>query len=175
MAALVLPAIAACGPAESNSDAAATPSPTKSAPATRPAAIKGACTFLPAAEVIEVLGAAEGTTLKATEMPPQQGTGGPRYSCAYGQGNRQALVLGVAQQTGSAATGVGAAVEESGAVAAPLNGLGESAATYTVGGFRYVVAAVGHEQGHRLVFLGAPQIVPQDKLTELAARLTQRI
>ena len=178
MAALLLPVSAACGQTDTASDAdataSATASPTTSAAAS-PATITGACTFLPATEVVEVLGAAEGTTLQAKEMAPQKGPAGSRYSCVYGQGDRQALVLGVAEQTGAAAAGVDAAVKESGATASQLDGLGERAATYLVGGFRYVVTAVPHEQGHRLVFLGASQIVPQSKLTELAGRVTQRI
>jgi hypothetical protein len=180
MTTLLLPLIAACGQDDAGTDtadtASATPSATESPAADGAAAITGACKVLPASEVLEVLGASNGTTLQATEMEPQQGPSGTRYSCAYGQGsNRQALVLGVAEQTGAPAAGVDAAVKEAGATPTAVNGLGDRAVTYTIGEFRYVVAAVSHEQGHRLVFLGAPRVVPQEKLTELGDRVTQRI
>jgi hypothetical protein len=54
-------------------------------------------------------------------------------------------------------------------------GLGGAAVTYTAQGFRYVVAAVSAEQGHRLVLVGAAEIVPEARLAELATTVVKTL
>jgi hypothetical protein len=177
---LVLAVSSACGTTTDSSDTAApTGQPTRagtpSAVSARPQTITAACPLLPVEEVVRVLGGAEGSGLEATEGPKETGPSGTRLRCTYGRGDRQALVLGVAEQEGEARAGVDAAVTQSGATGTDVPGLGDAAATHTVGGFRYLVTAVSWEKGHRLVFLGAPAVVPKTKLAELAASVVKRI
>jgi hypothetical protein len=178
-AVLVLAASSACGTATDSSDTAVptgepTRAATRSTVAARPQTITAACSLLPAEEVVRILGG-DGSGLEATEGPRETGPSGTRFRCTYGRGGRQALVLGVAAQEGEARAGVDAAVAQAGVTGTDVAGLGDAAATYTVGGFRYLVTAVSREKGHRLVFLGAPAVVPQTKLTELAASVVRRI
>ena len=177
---LVLAASSACGTATDSSDTAApsgepTRSATPSAGSARPETITAACPLLPVEEVVRVLGGTQGGGLEATEGPKETGPSGTRFRCTYGRGGRQALVLGVAEQEGEARAGVEAAVAQSGVTGTDVAGLGDAAATYSVGGFSYLVTAVSAEKGHRLVFLGAPAVVPKAKLTELAGSVVRRI
>ena len=177
---LVLAAGSACGPAKDSSDTAArtgatSPTATRSAVQAPPEPITAACPILPAGEVVRVLGGTQGNGLEAAEGPAQAGPSGTLYRCTYGRDGREALVLGVTEQEGSARAGVEAAVAQSGATGTDVVGVGDAAAAYTVGGFRYLIAAVSREKGHRLVFLGAPAIVPESKLSELAAIVVRRL
>jgi hypothetical protein len=178
-AAFVAMASSACSQADDSSNAAApsrtpTSGATGSAPTTiRPEQITAACPLLPATEVVRVLGSDKGTTLQATEGAKETAADGARFTCTYGRDGRQALVLAVAEQAGVPAAGVEAVAQESGATAEDISGLGDAAVTYTAQGFRYVVTAVSYDKGHRLVFVGAAEIVPQAKLTELATTVVQ--
>lgn len=153
------------------------PPPSSTGPA-RLAKISSACKLLSADALVDVLGSKTGSKLKARELPVDKSDGEVAYTCAYGKDGQEPFALTVSTRPGKAdaaektidniATGVGVKTT-------PVEDLGAAGVGYVKDGFRIVAVTVPYEENLRLVLFAAPQIVPQQKLEEVAGKVVAKI
>jgi hypothetical protein len=112
--------------------------------------------------------------------PPEDDDSGKIYKCTYGKNGTTALEL-VAREFpangDTAASAIDAVGKASEATTTPVTGVGEAAVFYPTTDGTGVVLAGAKTSGDniRVVVLAGPKILPQDKLTDVAAVVMERL
>ncbi len=151
-----------------------TPTVTPGAPLTE------ACPLLSNDDLTRLLNNGKDANLTATEAPPEDDGNGKIYQCSYGNGRATALEL-VAREFPANGTTAATAIDEvgkaSGATTTPVTGVGEAAVFYPTPDGVGVVLAGAKTSGEnvRMVVLAGPKVLPQDKLTDVATLVMERL
>jgi hypothetical protein len=118
--------------------------------------------------------------LTPTEGTPRDDDGAKIYRCAYNRGSTTALELIAREFPASGSTAAATAIDTVGksskAKTTPVTGVGEAAVFYPIpeGGVVLAGAKVSGDKV-RLIALTGPKVLPQDKLTTIAATIMDRM
>ncbi|HEY0698990.1 MAG TPA: hypothetical protein VGD43_14410 [Micromonospora sp.] len=155
------------------------PTATPKSAAVRVKKITSACELLPATAVVEVLGDSAGTGLTSREQPVQDTDREPEYGCVYGRDGREALALTATvlpDRADAAEQTIEAVARASKVDTTPVRKVGAAAVSYvTEDEVRVITFVVPYEDELRLVAITGPEVVPQEKFTELAKLVSRKI
>jgi hypothetical protein len=171
MAALLVGCAAEDRPATQPPQTTSTPSATT---------LTEACPLLTNDDLTRLLNNGKDAGLTASEAPPEDDDSGKIYKCTYGKNGTTALEL-VAREFpangDTAASAIDAVGKASEATTTPVTGVGEAAVFYPTTDGTGVVLAGAKTSGDniRVVVLAGPKILPQDKLTDVAAVVMERL
>lgn len=147
---------------------------------TSASALTEACPLLSNDDLTRLLNNGKDAGLTASEATPEDDDSGKIYKCTYGKNGATALEL-VAREfpaNGStAATAIDAVGKASEATTTPVTDVGEAAVFYPTTDGAGVVLAGAKTAGDniRVVVLAGPKVLPQDKLTDVAGLVMERL
>jgi hypothetical protein len=139
-----------------------------------------ACPLLSNDDLTRLLNNGKDAKLTPAEAAPEDDEGTKIYKCTYGRGGTTALEL-VARQFPAngrtAAAAIDAIGKASKATTSPVTGVGEAAVFYPTSDGKGVVLAGAKMSGAdlRVAVLSGPKVLPQDKLTAVAAAVMERL
>jgi hypothetical protein len=179
---ITMPAMAALlvGCATEDRPEAQPPQTTSTPSAATGTALTEACPLLSNGDLTRLLNNGKDAGLTASEAPPEDDDSGKTYKCTYGKDGTTALEL-VAREfpanDGTAASAIDAVGKASQATTTPVTGVGEAAVFYPTTDGAGVVLASAKTSGDniRVVVLAGPKVLPQDKLTDVAATVMERL
>ncbi|MFC0111747.1 hypothetical protein [Kibdelosporangium aridum] len=145
------------------------------------APITAACPLLSNDDLTRLLNNGKDAKLTPTERKPEDDDGNKIYRCAYTRGGNTALELIArefpATNGRSAASAIDSMSQAAKSKTTPVSGVGETAVFYeTSDGTGVLLAGAKHSGDNvRLIALTGPKVLPQQKLTEVAAAVMARL